>query len=437
MASLMSADRIRFLLNRFRDRLWVKPLIICLLSIVAAFAARLADGTALAQLAPAIAADSIETLLSIMASSMLVIATFSVGSMVSAYASAGSTATPRSFTLVVADDASQNALSTFVGAFIFSTVALTAVKNDYFETAGLFILFVVTVTVFGVVILTFVRWVDRIARLGRMGSTIDKVEKATANALKRRRDAPTLCGVPARREARGQPVFAASVGYVQHIDMAALQAWAEDEGAQVEVTALPGTFAAPDRALAYVSTQSGEPVKIEGKRVVESFQIGGDRLFDDDPRFGLVVLSEIAGRALSPAVNDPGTAIDILGTLLRLLALWSEPAALDEGDPHYDRVGVPTLSVRDMFDDAFTAIARDGAGVVEVSVRLHKTLRSLALLGDADMRDAAEYHARLALKRAHGALTLAEDFAAVRDAAGFAEHAGLSASTRASSQQRD
>lgn len=415
---MVSADRIRFLLLRFRERLWVKPLVVCLLSVVMAFAAELADDTSLSQLVPEIAAESIEKLLSVMASTMMVIATFSVASMVAAYASASSTATPRSFILVVADDSSQNALSTFVGAFIFSIVSLIAVKNNYYATAGLFVLFVLTAIVFGVVIVTFVRWVDRIARLGRMGSTIGKVERATAGALKQRRDAPTLRGTPLRSEPRGQAVFAASVGYVQHIDAAALQSWAEEHQARVAVAALPGTFAAPDQALAFVSTPPADE-SIDCTRVVNAFQIGRDRRFDDDPRFGLVVLSEIAGRALSPAVNDPGTAIEIVGTLVRLFTLWSEPAmAGDEDAPRYDRVEIPELSVRDMFDDAFTAIARDGAGVVEVAVRLQKALRSLASIGDAPMREAAEYHGQLALRRAEMALDLAEDLVAVRNAAG-------------------
>lgn len=438
MASIISADRVRFFLNRFRDRLWVKPLSVCLLSIAAAFVAKLADGTRLTQLVPVITADSIETLLSIMAASMLVIATLSVASMVSAYASASSTATPRAFTLVVADDASQNALSTFVGAFIFSIVALTAVKNDYFETAGIFILFVLTVSVFGIVILTFVRWVDSIARLGRLRSTIDKVEKATAVALRRRRDAPTLCAMPVRSQTRGQAVFAASVGYVQHIDIAALQTWAEEAHVRVVVAALPGTFAAPDQALAYIFSQSVDQNEIDCECVVKSFLIGGDRLFDDDPRFGLVVLSEIAGRALSPAVNDPGTAIDIIGTLLRLFVLWNEPATLgDEEIPKYNRVEVPEISLQDMFDDAFTAIARDGAGIVEVSVRLQKTLRSLASLGNVQMRDAAEYHRRLGLKRARVALDISEDLTAVLNAARFSESKASSKTQRAGSLDRD
>lgn len=424
MASIASADRIRFLLNRFSDRLWVKPLAVCLFSIAMAFAAKLADNTALAKLVPTIAADSIETLLSIMAASMLVIATFSVASMVSAYASASSTATPRSFTLVVADDASQNALSTFVGAFIFSIVALTAFKNNYFGTAGLFILFVLTAIVFAMVIITFVRWVDRIARLGRLGSTIGKVEQATADALQRRRATPTLCGVSRQSRAQGRAIFSTSVGYVQHVDIAALQAWAEKVQLRVVVAALPGTFASPDRALAYISNCPSDQPEIDCKGVAESFQIGEHRFFDDDPRFGLVVLSEIAGRALSPAVNDPGTAIDIVGTLLRLFVLWNQTAAAgDTHTPKYDRVEVPELSIRDMFDDAFTAIARDGAGVVEVSVRLQKALHSLASVGDAPMRDAAEYHGRLALKRAQTAMDITEDLAAVREAAKFAEPA--------------
>mgnify|MGYP003671667537 CR=1 FL=1 len=422
MEALISADRLRFLLHRLRERLWVRPLVVCLLSVGAAFVARLADDAGLAKFVPEISLDSIETLLSIMASSMLVIATFSVASMVSAYASASTTATPRSFSLVVSDDVSQNALSTFVGAFIFSLVALMAAKNAFFEKAGIFVLFTLTAFVFGIVIFTFVRWVDSVARLGRIGSTIDKVEKATADALKLRQRAPNLCGMPvnASQVQEGQPVFASHVGYVQHIDMATIQAWAEEADAHVVIASMPGALVTPDRALAYVSTSARDQAKVDLSCVDESFQIGNDRLFDDDPRFGLVVLSEIAGRALSPAINDPGTAINVLGVMLRLFILWVNPEKACKAEkPKYDRIAAPEISLKDMFDDAFTAIARDGAGVVEVSLRLQKTLDSLVSTGHAEMQDAALYHGRLALKRSSKALDIDEDLALVRNAASY------------------
>ncbi|MCB5227685.1 DUF2254 domain-containing protein [Alishewanella sp. 16-MA] len=418
MPALVSIDRLRFLLNQLHERLWVRPLAVCLLSIAAVFIAKLADGTALIKWVPHISIDSVESLLSIMASSMLVIATFSVTSMLSAYNSASNSATPRAFRLMVADDVSQNALSTFVGAFIFSVVAIAALKNSFFDKAGLFILFALTVFVFGLVITVFVRWVDRIARLGRLGSTIEKVELATAAALERRRIFPTLCGIPTSVDAsKGHPVFANEIGYVQHIDMSAIQAWADKMNAHVEVAALPGTFAAPNRVLAYVHKLSASALEHD-HCIAEAFQIGRERLYADDPRFGLVVLSEIAGRALSPAVNDPGTAITITGALVRLIALWNKPltdAEQQKSKTLFPRVAVPELTIRDLYDDAFTAIARDGAGILEVSVRLQKALQSLSLLGAAENREAARYHSQRALIRSEHALLHADDVQIIKD----------------------
>lgn len=267
-------DRLKFLLNRTAERLWIRPLAMCVIAIVGAFLASAADEWIDADIVPAITSESIETLLTIMASSMLVIATFAVASMVSAYASAAATATPRTFSLVVADDVSQNALSTFVGAFIFSLVALIAVLNGFYGQAGRFALFTQTAIILAIVVVTFVKWVDRIARLGRLGSTIEKVETAAAKALRRRRDAPTLGGVSLTGPAdAGQPVYPSSVGYVQRVDIAALHACAGTTGARVSVVSLPGAFAAPDTVLARVHGGSGDTSGLE-RAIAKAFLIG-------------------------------------------------------------------------------------------------------------------------------------------------------------------
>ncbi len=391
------------------------------MSIAGAFLAKTADNFDIDRFLPEITRDSIESLLTISAASMLVIATFAVASMVSSYASAGSTATPRSFSLVIADDVSQNALSTFIGAFIFSIVALTALKNGFYDKPGRFALFALTIAVFAIVIVTFVGWVDRIARLGRLGTTIDKVEAAAAAALERRRRAPNLGGVsPGPRQDAGHAIYATAIGYVQRIDVPALQRCAEKSQARITVAALPGTFAAPGRPLAYLTRDPGVASEIDQDQLKRAFLIGDDRKFDEDPRFGLVVLSEIASRALSPAVNDPGTAIDIIGTLMRLFARWREP--LEEGEKTTcacDRVEVPDLDLRDMFDDAFTGIARDGAGAIEVAVRLQKAFESLAYIGDQPLQQVAREHARLAFARAEKKLELPHDLEILRRVASF------------------
>ena len=84
---------------------------------------------------------------------------------------------PRSFVLIVGDDVSQNAFSVFIGAFIFSVVALVAGMNGLNSgRVSQFILFSLTILVLIAIIITFIWWVDNIARLGRLGHTIDKVE---------------------------------------------------------------------------------------------------------------------------------------------------------------------------------------------------------------------------------------------------------------------
>lgn len=417
-------DYLSFLKNRLRERLWIKPLIICVLSIGAVLLANLLDRSALGRFLPEITKESNEALLTIMASSMLVMATFAVSSMVAAYGSASTSATPRSFPLVIADDVSQNALSMFVGAFIYSVVALVALLNGQYDgRAGKFVLFTLSLMVVAVIIVTFVWWVDNIARLGRLGNTVDKVEAAAADAIRKRQSMPRLGGVAAYTPpASSVAVYAKAIGYVRRVDIAAMQSRACGSKLKILVAAIPGTFCTPNRPVAWIMSESSDAVSSEDSdSIAGAFAIGDARVFDQDPRFGLVVLSEIASRALSPAVNDPGTAIDVTGTLVRLFVMWNE-CGKSEGDAkvQYDRVAVPELSLDDMCDDAFTGIARDGAGLVEVVMRLLKALESIAELGNDKMRESALRHARLALVRAESVMKVPEDIATIREVAKFA-----------------
>ncbi len=424
LKSLFSLVHLEYLYNRFSERLWVKPLFACLVSISAVFLARYIESLLNGMTLPAITYESVDKLLSVLAASMLVIATFSVASMVSAYASAASTATPRAFALIVADDKSQNALSTFIGAFIYSLVAIVALTNDYFFSSGLFVLFILTLLVFALVILTFVRWVDSIARLGRMSSTIEKVENATHKAMKKFKSAPTQKALSVYEETfEGHAVYVSSVGYIQYIDIEKIQKWAERHSARVRVKHLPGKLINTNEPVAYIQVDKSERTEseqagVDKQEVINAFHIGRERLFDFDPRFGLVVLSEIASRALSPAVNDPGTSINILSSLTRLFTFWSEPVEDKDIAPIiYNRVEVPEISLQNMFDDAFTGIARDGAGLVEVGVMLQKCLTALTKCNHSQMKAAANRHSQSALNRAEQTIQLKDDFEKIKSIA--------------------
>lgn len=132
-----------------------------------------------------------------------------------------------------------------------------------------------------------------------------------------------------------------------------------------------------------------------------------------------MVLCEIASRALSPAVNDPGTAIHVIGTFVRLFHQWSTESQGNPPELRYDRIHVSGLLAQDMLDDAFTGIARDGASVVEVGIRLQKALESLSTFDFEPVAQAAVRHSKWSPARNELAMSLPQDIEAVREAAKF------------------
>lgn len=393
---------LKFFFKRLVNKLWFRPLISCLLSIGAALIAHLADNSFMVEIAPDIEKSSLEDLLTTISASMLVIAIFAVGSMLSAFSAASGTATPRSFKIIVADDVSQNALSVYIGSFIFSIVASVALKNGYYGEAGYFTLFVLTLIVFALVIITFLKWVERISKLGRLGHTIKKVEEAANKALCQRLQEPFMGGsfIPENFET-GSPIYSEQIGYVTHINMEKLQELATINNANIIIKCIPGTFCSSDKPLAYISLSDNTTINTEKKKLTKAFTIDDSRSFDDDPRFGIIALSEIASRALSPGINDPGTAIAIIGSHVRLFTLWVKGIQTDKiEEVKYDRIKVPAISLADMFDDAFRPIARDGASNLEVMLRLQKALKAISYVGNSEATALAMEHSKQAFERA-------------------------------------
>ncbi|MBA5778648.1 DUF2254 domain-containing protein [Stappia sp. F7233] len=412
-------ESLRFRLSLLRERLWIRPLLYCLTAVAATLLAGLADRFSLGRFAPVIAPSTVEKLLTILSSSMLAVATFAVSSMVAAYASASSTASPRAFSVVVSDDASKTALSSFVGAFIFSTVGVIAVQTGFYERAGLFVLFLLTLCLFAWVVLTFIRWVDRIARLGRMGHTIAKVEDATERAFGHwKANIGSSAAAADGLDSSAVSVMDERIGFVQNVDFAALQAYCEEQGAMLTVAALPGTFCTPERPIAHIQLEDRGGAFPDVEPVRQAFVIGDERTFHSDPRFGLIVLSEIAARALSPSVNDPGTAIAVIGSFTRLFADW-EKVVEEPGVPEVelDRVVIPPIAIADMFEDAFLSLSRDGAPYVEVGLRLQRCFSALETIGNEEMKRAARDFAQDALRRAERALRHPGDMERLKRAA--------------------
>ena len=395
--------KTEYLFRELRSSLWVKPSIMGMAATLWVSIAYLCSTWLPVEWSVEVKREILINLLGIMASTMLTVATFSVAAMVSAFATVASTATPRATRIVMQDRTSQNSLTSFLAAFIYAIVALVAISVVDYGAGGRFLLFAGYAFMVAWVLVAFVRWVDRVSKLGRMGDTLERVEEACREAFSSAQAMGNLGAKPAEGEApTGTRITAKVIGYVQNIDVAELDRIAGELGTSIRVLERPGAFVDPHDSLVVVAGEKNlEDETAECIR--ECFHLGDTRRVDSDPRFGMILLSEIADRALSPAINDPGTAIAVLGIQIRLMEKWSKHHR-DTMEVKYRNVEVSPLDPEDLLDDAFTAISRDGAGMFEVGSRIQKCLAVLARLGNEKLNTAARRHSELALEQAERSL---------------------------------
>lgn len=386
-------------LTRALRKVWVRVISYALLAVLAVSIAPLLPRDLAATLGGRLGSVSIDQILSILASSMLAVTTFSLSIAVSAF-SAASAATPRASALLQQDTTTQNVLATFLGAFLFGLIGLMALSTDFYNESGEVFLLLASLVVVALVIVALLRWIAHLMSFGRLGDTLNRVERAATQSLQQRLANPWLGGQPLQDPAPQDAlaVRADQTGYVQHIDIGALARCAEELDGEFYLAALPGSFVHPAAEL--LRLRAADCSEEQQATIRNAFSIGQERSFDQDPRFGLIVLSEIASRAASPAVNDPGTAISVIGRLVRVLAALAEG---HDADLSYPRIHVPPLYPADLLLDAFRPIAHDGAANFEVQIRLQKALYALGEIAPDAFGDSSAELAAYARKKAAAA----------------------------------
>lgn len=404
-------------------RLWLRPAFYCLAAVAVVGLATLTDQILPGDVWFEVSQQAIKDLLSIIASSMLAVAIFAVSVMNSSYASAINASTPRAFDIVIADNSTKQALSSFVGAFIFAVVGIIGINFSSFGDAGRMVMFVMTLWVFAWVVGTFVYWIDYVTRLGQMRRVVQRVATAAEKSLYTYLRAPAGGGklaTPGKKPPKGAtPVTSDRGGVIRSVGMENLLHLADSNGLEIDVVKRTGALVGANELLCHVSGQV--PDDDLKAAIRHCFVISGERDTVQDPDMTLRLLAEIADRALSPGVNDPGTATDVLdATVLVFTKAFTRADATDKAEED-GRVRIPPLTPERLIGAAYEPIARDGAGLVEVAVRLQMSLSAITHIMPDDWKQAARQHGKWALERAETALKHEWERERVRDAARWTE----------------
>ncbi len=380
-------------------KLYVRVVLIAALSLVSVLMAKLLGWLIPEGVAERIGAGAVDPILSTLANSMLAVTIFSLTMMTSAHRAAEGQWGPRAHVILKDDTLTHSVLSVFVGAYLFSLCAMVLRNTPFFGERESVALFGMTVLVIAMIVVSIIRWIAHLENLGSLNDTLAQAERRAAHAL--RKLGPDGCyGAKALDDdgdPQGEPVCACRAGYVEQILFDFLQAEADTDEAQVHVLVWPGDYVQQGQVLARIENL---PDTDRADDYEEGFRIGPARSIFQDPRFGVSVLTDIAGRALSPGINDPATAVHVVDRLSSLFLL------AEEGDrPDYARVRIRPLSPEILFQDSFERIARDAGGAVEVQITIQSGLAALRDRGGDRIATAAADCAAHCLTRARAAVT--------------------------------
>ncbi|HVK03751.1 MAG TPA: DUF2254 domain-containing protein [Armatimonadaceae bacterium] len=210
-----------------------------------------------------------------------------------------------------------------------------------------------------------------------------------------------------RAEREGVPVPSAVTGYVHALDVGRLLSLATSRDVVVRLRAHPGDFVGEGAILAYLWPAD----RADGVLVAEAqggYLVGRQRILTQDIEFGINQLVEIAVRAMSPAINDPFTAmacLDRLGVILGRIVATCRPWSYRADAAGKARLLYDPITFARLTDTAFHLIRQYSRGNADVLLRMLDAIESVLphLPGGDEGRDARaalRHHADLAAAEA-------------------------------------
>ena len=245
---------------------------------------------------------------------------------------ASSQYSPRVLSDFLSSRITQVTLGIFAASFTYALTVLRSVQGESGE-GGAFVP-QVSVTIGFLLVLAsvgmFLAFIHHITNSIQVSSIVSHLGDATADVVDRYLPDPDTPGarLGLSRWDPGPGMTAQTLEAVEHgavveVDHRRLVAWADEREVVVEILLQVGDFVPEGAPAVKVWRQAGaEEVDasdleaLRGLVVVEQ-----DRFFHQDPGFGLRKLVDIAERALSPGINDPTTAVQVLDELHRILRM--------------------------------------------------------------------------------------------------------------------
>ncbi len=272
-------------------------------------------------------------------------------------------------------------------AYSLTTLSLLGSATGFDQRFGVFL--GVALAVFSIFILLFT--LTNMSQTVQINYIIDRVARESRRAIESRmKDRirgkvstanPEQPSAPPRTFPR--TLEADKSGYLQVVDFEELERVANDAGVSIEIQVQIGEFVTKEVALLTIlglgqDERAGRQLE---RKLIDNFYIGPIPTIEQDPEYGVRLLVDIALKAISPAVNDPSTAVTCLDYLEGLLV----EASLRKDEYPYPAlkgeswvISHPPVTFKGLLDRACRQLRHYGRADYAVSVRLLRLLKEVA-----------------------------------------------------------
>jgi uncharacterized membrane protein len=271
-------------------------------------------------------------------------------------------------------------LAMLVGTLTFSFSLLRRVESDFVPDIGVTVSGFLIASSLVLFMLFLDRYLHRLRPVAVAALVADAGRKAFRQAVEATADADGPDLHPGPYSAPGPPtrvVRSHRAGSIQAIDGRGLVRVARHHNCLLVLPHVVGDFIPEDGTLIEIHGQA----EVDDRHLRGMVALGVERTIEQDPAFAVRIMVDVAVRALSAAVNDPTTAVQVLdhlGDTLRLIGSTDmEGPPEGAGTPRPGQVVIRSRGWPEYLALAVTEIREYGAGSIQVNRRLRAMLEEL------------------------------------------------------------
>lgn len=383
--------RLRNFWNAIQGSLWFLPSSVVVGCVLLAFFMVWLDGSLretvvnlplLFQAGPEAARDTLSTI----STSMLTVASVAFSFTIVVFSFASSQYGSRTLHNFMDDNVNQVVLGTLLGTFVYCQLVLRTIRleeNSFVPSISVNFALLLATADLGL----FIFYIHHVSEtiqayhiIHRIGSGTRKSIESIFQARASSPVHPAADGELYRLIGPQADICSSKIGYIQAIDTDTILALMQRHDLVIEYSKAVGMYVVQGERLACVGPVARVTPSIISQ-VHNSFLLGAHRTLYQDPQYGVLMLGDIAIKALSPAINDPNTAVmslNQISSVLRLVASRELPEQVHYGVDGKVRAILKEPTFEKLAAQAFDQVRRFGMGDATIPIKMLDVIEEVA-----------------------------------------------------------